>query len=159
MASAYKGLGRLLAATGRPEEAINAYQRSLALHYDQPEVRARIERMEADGHGLTSVPMDDLRTRGASLPGGDISEQADAPIVIVAMHLIDQEEFARAERVCHQWIKLEPTNPLAHRLLAFACQEQGHVQEARDAMNEANRLLRTSSESATARNDASGDDD
>jgi|GEM_PF-5104583 len=41
--AAHKGLGRLLVATGRKKEALNSYQKSLAINIDQPEVRQQVE--------------------------------------------------------------------------------------------------------------------
>jgi len=66
--AAYKALGRLWLATGRKKDALDAYQRSLALNADQPDVR---DLLAAEfGDAKTVEPQaDDFTTRSAQRPG------------------------------------------------------------------------------------------
>ncbi|MFA5262276.1 MAG: tetratricopeptide repeat protein [Opitutaceae bacterium] len=135
LASAYKGLGRLWAALSRKAEALNAYQRSLALNYEQPVVRQQIELLawESDTR-LSGAQADDLKTRSIS-PGA-----SDAPPVVTAMQLLDQRRFQQALEVCREWSKREPNNPLAFRLLGRAYEGQNRDSEASTAFAKANQL-------------------
>lgn len=65
--SAYKALGRLLMATGRRREAVDAYERSLALNGDQSDVRQLLAGEVADER-VFGTPSDDFTTRGLRDP-------------------------------------------------------------------------------------------
>ena len=80
LAPAYKGLARLCAAAGRKGDALNAYERSLALDYEQPQVRQQIELLAWETSGLRRP--DDFATRSFS-PGG-----TNAPPVVSALKLL-----------------------------------------------------------------------
>lgn len=79
LASGYKGLGRLFAATEQKEKALAAFRQSLALNRDQPQVNRQIELLEWDldmprsGGALT----DDMTTRGKE-SGNEKSNDGDA---------------------------------------------------------------------------------
>ncbi len=137
LASAYKGWGRVCAASGRKPDALNAYQRSLALNYDQPDVRQQIELLAWDTAGAHPSPpqSDDFKTRAIK---GDATP---APLVVAAVRLLDQQRFQEARQVCREWIKREPDNPLASQLLARACDGTGQPEAAQKARADAERLL------------------
>lgn len=139
LASAYKGLGRVLAAGGRKPDALNAYQRSLALNYDQPDVRQQIELLAWDSAGAPHPPLqsDDLTTRAIK---GDATQ---APLVVAAVRLLDQQRFPEAVQVCLEWSQHEPDNPLACHLLARAYDGDGQPEAALKARAAAERLLGT----------------
>jgi len=126
-AAAHKGLGRLWAATGRKKDALGAYERSLALDFDQPEVRQQVELLswESGGARFPSTQADDFKTRSGT------AADTNVPAVIIAMRLIDQGQFQEAEKLCLQWTGSEPENPLAWRLLGRAYEGQGRTAEAR----------------------------
>jgi len=136
LASAYKGLGRIFVAVGRTPDALGAYQRSLALNYDQPEVRQQVELLawESEGARNAALQSDDLKTRAAT---GDESKE---PLVVAAARLLDQRRFQEATAVCQKWIRREPDNPLAFCQLARACAGEGQPDAARKARAEADRL-------------------
>ncbi len=137
LASAYKGLGRLWAALGRKAEALNAYQRSLALNYEQPAVRQKIELLAWESDTRQSgTQADDLKTRSIS------PKSNDAPPMVAAMQLLDQREFQHALDICRDWSKREPNNPLAFRLLGRAYEGQNRSSEARTAFAKADQLSR-----------------
>ncbi len=135
-ASACKGLGRLYAALGRKKDALNAYQRSYALNDAQPDVRQQVELLswESGGARFPSTLPDDLRPRGVS------GDDKTAPAAIIVMRLLDGGQFPEAEKLCLEWTKLEPENPLAWRLLGRACERQGRADDARQAFDNAGRL-------------------
>lgn len=135
-ASAYKGLGRIYAASGRKADALYAYQRSLALDYDQPSVRQQIELLawESANSRNPALQLDDLKTRAIK---GDATE---APPVVTAMRFLGQQRFQEAEQVCLKWTRHEPENPLAYRLLGRAYQGLGQTTEAEKAFEQASRL-------------------
>ncbi len=127
--SAYKGLGRLFAATDRKQDALDAYQRSYAFDDAQPDVRQQIELLAWDSSG-TRVPAtesDDLKTRGMNQSTGTV------PAAVAAMKRFDARQFPQAEAVCLEWTRAEPQNPLAWRLLGRAYDAQGRAEDARAA--------------------------
>ena len=136
LASAYKGLGRILAASGRKADALNAYQRSLALNDAQPDVRRQVEQLAWSAAGVNppGLPADDLQTRS---PKGAVSP---APPVVAALRLLDQQRYPEATRVCLEWCQREPENPLACQLLARAYAGVGQPAAARKAQAAAQRL-------------------
>ena len=137
-ASAYKGLGRLWAATDRKKEALNAFQRSYAINDEQPEVRQQVELLawESGGTRFPGTLADDFKTRSVS--GGD----TNVPAAIIVMQLLDKDQFQQAEATCIKWTEIEPDNPLAWRLLGRACEKQGHADDARRAVAQAEMLLK-----------------
>jgi len=139
-AAAYKGLGRLLAATDRKPAALDCYQRSLALNFDQPDVRQQVELLawESGGFRLPGIA-DDLKTRSMH------PDDPNAPLPVVAMRLLDQKQFPQAEAACLKWTKQEPNNPLAWSLLGRTCQSRGHAEDARRAFDRMATLLRQES--------------
>lgn len=137
LASAYKGLGRISVTVGRTAEALNAYQRSLALNYDQPEVRQQVELLawESQGARNPALQSDDLKTRAAT---GDDSKE---PFFVAVARLLNQQRYREAKDFCQKWIMREPGNPLAFCMLARACDGEGQPDSARKARAEANRLI------------------
>ncbi len=136
LADAHKGLGRVFAAGGRKTDALAAYQRSLTLNYDQPEVRQQVELLawEFAGSLTPALQSDDLKTRSVK---GDV---ALAPLVVTALRCLDQQRFQEAAQACLEWCKREPDNPLACGLLARAYDGQGLPEAAQKARDEASRL-------------------
>jgi Tfp pilus assembly protein PilF len=136
-APAYKALGRLLAATGCKREALDAYQRSLALNVEQPDVRQQVEHLawESGGARFPGIA-DDFRTRSA---GG---QDSDAPAPIIVLRLLDQGQFQQAEAICLEWTEQEPKSPLAWSLLERACERQGHAEDARRARAQLAALMK-----------------
>lgn len=131
LASAHKGRGRIMAATGRKAEALKAYQRSLALDYEQPDVRRQFEQLAWDlgtDRVIAGGP-DDLQTR--SIQG------AKALSIIRAL---DQGQFNQAEQVSRELARVDLENALVWRLLAKALDGQGHSEEAAKAGEKATRL-------------------
>lgn len=138
-APAYKALGRLLAATGRKNEALNAFQRSLALNYEQADVRQQVELLswESAGTRYPGVEMDDFTTRTLTSEG---TETTNAPAAVVVMRLLDELRTEKALAICEAWTKQEPENPLAQHLLGRAFRGQGLQSESQKAFAEAERL-------------------
>jgi tetratricopeptide (TPR) repeat protein len=132
LASAYKGLGRLFAATGRKEKALNAYQHCLALNYDQPDVRRQVELLayETGESRLSATMPDDMQTRSWS----------GTKLILAAMQALDQKRYTDAERLCLELLCRQPENPLAYRLLGKAYEGQGRVEEARKTFEKAPQL-------------------
>ena len=130
-ASAYKALGRLMAATGSKKEALDAFQRSFALNDAQSDVRQQVELLawESGGARFPGINADDFKTRGLD------KVDANKPAVVIAMQSLDQGKFQEAEAVCQEWIKLEPDNPLAWRILGRSYEGQGRADEASQAFD------------------------
>ena len=126
-----------MAATARKKEALDAFQRSYALDDAQPEVRQQIELLawESGGVRVASDNADDFKTRGKS------GDKTTAPAAIVVMRLLDQKQFPQAEAACLEWVRAEPENPLAWRLLGRACEKQGRAAESHRAFARMNALL------------------
>jgi len=139
--AAYKGLGRLYAATGRKKEALDAFQRSYALDDGQPEVRQQIELLawESGAALLSGTAADDFTTR--DMDGGGTK----MPVVVVVMRFLQGEQFQQAEAACIEWTKAEPENPLPWRLLGRAQHAQGRTNEAFCAFAEVDRILKPGS--------------
>jgi Flp pilus assembly protein TadD len=137
-ATAYKGLGRLYATTGRKKDALHAYQRSYSLNDAQPDVRQQVELLawESGGARFPSTRPDDFKTRGRT------EDDTTAPAVIIVMRLLDQRQFQQAEAICSQWTKVEPENPLAWRLLGRAYERQGRADDMRRAFIQVETLLK-----------------
>jgi len=137
LASAYKALGRLYAATSRKLEALSAYERSLSLNYDQPEVRQQVEllRWEA-GSALASTlaASDEMETRGRPSPV--------APLTIRIAESLALKNYPEAEALAQELCRLAPGDPLAWQLLGRAYQQQGKNAPAAKAFEEAKRLSR-----------------
>lgn len=138
-ALAYKALGRLLSATGRKNEALNAFQRSLMLNYEQPDVRQQVELLAWDSSGtrLPGIGTDDFSTRAFPNEGAEV---ANVPAAVAVMRLLDESLFKQAASVCNTWVTQEPGNPLAQYLLGRAYQGQGLQTESQKAFAEAERL-------------------
>lgn len=143
-ARAYKTLGRLWVAMGRKKEALNLFQRSLALDYDQPDVRQNVEMLawESGGARFPGIA-DDFQTRGQR------EDASIRPAAIVAMQWLDQRQFPQAKAICLEWIKVEPENPLAWRLLGRAEENLGHAAEAQASIEKAERLASGALKDAT----------
>ena len=141
LASAYKGLGRLYAAAGRKEEALQAYQRSLALNFEQPFVRQQIELLAWESAGVRpgAAQADDFKTRSVN------GRNSETPLVIAALRLLDQRRFSEAAEVVTALTQREPNNPLGFRLLDRAYEGQGRIAEARAASAQADQLSRPGS--------------
>jgi uncharacterized protein HemY len=87
----------------------------------------------AAGARFPSTDTDDLKTRGRT------GDDTTAPATIIVIRLLDQRQFQQAERVCLEWIKLDPENPLAWRLLGRARERQGRAGDACLALDNATR--------------------
>ena len=137
LASAHKGLGRLFTATERKAEALTAYQYSLMLNRDQPEVRRQVELLQRDlgGSGAPVTIFDDMGTR-AALRSCGIAELSNQ-----AAQALAQGKFQDAEALAAELCRLLPANPFAYQLLGRAYEAQGREAEAQKAMQEARRLL------------------
>lgn len=138
LASAYKGLGRLFTITGRKKEALDAYQRSYALDHKQSDVRQQIELLAWES-GATRMPgtgLDDFKTRGRS------GDEKTIPYVVLAMQLLEQKQYRQALVICLEWIKVEPESLLTWRLLERSYQGEGRYDEALNASNEVDRLMK-----------------
>ena len=116
-----RALGKLYVGLGRKQEAPNAYQRPLALNYEQPDVRQQVALFawESGGARLAGVLAEDFKTRTII---GSAANVTNIPAVVMVMQLLDQGQYQQAEATCAEWIKLEPDNPLAYRLLGRACE-------------------------------------
>ncbi len=135
LASAHIRLGKLLEATGRSAEALAAYQRSLMLDHDQPELRQRVEELRGDlgGPGAASSDLDGMQTRG--IRNGAILELTDQ-----VTQAIDEGELQKAEELAAELCLAMPSNPLAYRLIGRVYELQGREDKARKAFGEADRL-------------------
>jgi tetratricopeptide (TPR) repeat protein len=114
-------LGELFAVTDRKSEALEEYERSVMLDYDQPDVRDKIALLaqQSSALRLADIHADrPLWTRGAP------EEDDKTPAVVAAMRLLDRKQFPQAEAVCAEWVKAEPGNSFARCLLARARQGQ-----------------------------------
>ena len=132
LASAYKGLGRLFAATGHKPEALNAYQHCLALNYDQPEVRRQVELLvyETGDSSQPAQQPDDMETRSWN----------GTKLAVAAMQALEQKHYTEVERLSLELLRVQPENPLAYRLLGHAYQGQGRSIEAQQAFDKAPHL-------------------
>ena len=87
---------------------------------------------------------------GSRLPGGagrlENAKYAPGRPERTAAHRCDAtarpEQFSQAEVACLKWTQQEPNNPLAWSLLGRACQEQGHAEDARRALERMAALLK-----------------
>ena len=136
-APAYKGLGHVFETGRRKRDALNAYQRSLVLNYDQPDVRQQVELLawESAGDRNPALQLDDLKTRAVN---GDVRQ---APPIVAAARLLDEQRFQEAVQVCLAWTKGEPDNPLAYHLLARAYDGDRQTDAASKAHAETDRLI------------------
>ena len=132
LAFAHKGKGRIFAATGRKAEALKAFQRSLALDYEQPDVRRQFQLLARD-----------LRVARPIVGGADsmitrsVREGTKAVPVIQAL---EQGKFDQAEQASRDALCVDPDNALVWRLLAKALEGQGRSDEAAEASQKASRL-------------------
>jgi tetratricopeptide (TPR) repeat protein len=135
LASAHMRFGKLLEVTGRSSEALAAYQRSLMLDHNQPELRQRVEELRGDvgGSGTSSSDLDGMQTRG--IRNGAILELTDQ-----VTRAIDEGDLQKAEELAAELCLAMPSNPLAYRLIGRVYELQGREDEARKAFGEANSL-------------------
>ena len=134
LALAYKGSGRLLALQGQKDKALDAFKRSLALDYDQPEVRRQVELLvwESTREGAVQST-DDMHTRG-------LHEQAVLNRSLVeTMQALDKSSFKQAETLSRELLKKYPDNPLVLRVLGRSLEAQGNTVEAKQAFDAAGR--------------------
>jgi len=131
LATAHKGMGRILAAMGSKAEALKAFQRSLALDYEQPDVRRQFELLAWDlgVDRLVAGGPDDLQTR--SMHG------TEAVSIMQALH---QGQFDQAEKASRELTGADPENALVWRLLAKALEGLQRSDEAAKAGEKATRL-------------------
>jgi tetratricopeptide (TPR) repeat protein len=131
LATAHKSMGRILAATGRKAEALKAFQRSLALDYEQPDVRRQFELLAWDlgADRLIAGGPDDLQTR---------SMQRTKALSI--MQALDQGQFDQAEKASRELTGVDPENALVWRLLAKALDGLQRSDEAAEVGEKATRL-------------------
>ncbi len=139
--AAYKGLGKLYNAIDRKKDALYEYGLSYECDRSQDDVRELIETLarELGGASMPGAEADSFELRGWS----------DAPAVIIAMRQLDQGRYRKAADICLEWIKAEPENLLAWRLLERAYKGEGRSDEAIDASYEVLRLMRVHSERLT----------
>jgi tetratricopeptide (TPR) repeat protein len=127
-ALAYKTKGRILAASGHKTEALKAFQLSLSLDYEQPEVRRQFELLAWDlgTHRLIVSGPDDMQTR--SLQGAK---------ALSIMEALERGQFERVKQECRALTAQDPENPLFWQLLAEALKGLGHVNKAQEVSNKA----------------------
>lgn len=113
----YKWLGTLYALTGRTNEALHAYQESLALNYDQHDVRQQYDDLLASLYGQGAFQgnrSDDLLTRSFS------PDDPTEILVLAAMKALEKGDTRRVEELSREVESRQPTNRLSARLIKEA---------------------------------------
>jgi len=137
LASAYKGSGRLYSLMGRKPEALASFQSSFVLDRNQPWVRQQIGLLEWElGGARSSATLNDgFETR-------IIHNRGIAELAKAVCAALTRNDPIQAQALAVELCKTLPGNGLAWRLLAKSYEEQGKVDHATQALDEANRLLR-----------------
>jgi len=117
----HKGLGRLYNSLGRKADALTAFQRSLALDHEQPEVRQQIELLAWDLGGSRAgiLASDDFETRSI------VRRYSIAEITRGCTRSLASGDFDKAEVLAQELCRILSQNTLAHRLLEMAHTGQG----------------------------------
>jgi uncharacterized caspase-like protein/tetratricopeptide (TPR) repeat protein len=143
LASAHKGVARLALAQGHKAEALAAFERSLMLNREQPDVRAKIEALRWElgasaGAASGSTPAtgagDDLETR-AGVQQGAQTELASGTAAALAA-----QNWDKAEALARALVRLAPGNALSWQMLGQSLTGAGRTAEAQTAFDEAARL-------------------
>jgi Flp pilus assembly protein TadD len=142
-AGVWKQLGRVYEETSRTNDALNAYQKSLALDYEQPEVRQRFELLAwgLERSGISAGGKDDFTTRSFSSSGGSQTN------LVAAMRAIATGKTSDAKATLQRLVTQEPENPLAYRLMGKVYEAEGESLEATNAFAQATRLASRVTES------------
>jgi len=121
LASVHKVLGRLFAAEGRLAESLSAYENSLAVDDEQPDVRSKMQELAARlGRDLVAWDSsDDLQPRSAQFTE--------------IVQSLNNRRFLEAEKSSQELVRRYPSNALAWRIFSSTLNARGRSHEAQQA--------------------------